>query len=155
MLEIYDLGLFADVMIEIIYNYLILCAVLLSSSFFFHFSYCNQNIRYDKKFRRYSANILVYLHNHARDFVVHCMKKMSLAESLDLTGALQKGMGQFSIMDFSNNLTKEKYHVRFGDTEEMPSCSCRDWKKTGYLCKQFFLVFRRFPCWNLGVLSPL
>ena len=51
-------------------------------------------------------------------------KKMSLGESLDLTGTLQKGMGQFTIMDFANNLAKEKYHIRFGDTEEMPSCRC-------------------------------
>ena len=68
------------------------------------------------------------------------MKKISLAESLDLTGALQKGMGQFSIMDFSNNLTKEKYHVKFGDTEEMPSCSCRDWKKNWLSLQAFFLT---------------
>ena len=155
MLEISDLGLFADVLIEIISSYFILCEVFLSSSFFFHFSYCDQNIRYDEKFRRYSANIPVYLRNRPRDFVVHCMKKMSLAKSLDLTGALQKGMGQFTIMDFANNLTKEKYHIRFGDTEEMPSCSCHDLKKTGYLCKHFFLVFRKFPCWNWYASSPL
>ena len=120
-----------------------------------HFSYCDQNIRYDEKFRRYSANILVYMRNCPINFVVHCMKKMSLAKSLDLTGALQKGMGQFTIMDFANNLTKEKYHIRFDDAEEMPSCSCRDWKKTGYLSKQFFLVFTKFPCWNWDALSPL
>ena len=114
MREIFNLGLFADVLIEIIYNYFMLCAVLLSSSFFFHFSYCDQNIRYDEKFRRYSAHIPVYLRNLPRDFVVHCM---SLAESLDLKGALQKGLGKFTIMDFANDLTKEKYHIRFGDTE--------------------------------------
>ena len=70
--------------------------------------------------RRYSANISVYLRNCPRDFVVHCMKNISLTESLDMKGALQKGMGQFTIVDFANNLTKEKYHIRFGDTEEMP-----------------------------------
>ena len=64
------------------------------------------------------------MRNCPRDFVVHCMKKMSLGESLDLTGTLQKGMGQFTIMDFANNLAEEKYHIRFGDTEEMPSCRC-------------------------------
>ena len=57
------------------------------------------------------------------------MKKMSLAKSLDLTGTLQKDMEQFTIMDFANDLTKEKYRIRFGDMEEMPSCSCHDWKK--------------------------
>ena len=155
MLEVFNLGLFADVLIEIIYNYFILCAALLSSSFFFHFSCCDQNIRYDEKFRRFSANIPVYLRNLPRVFVVHCMKKMRLAESLDLKGALQKSMGQFTIMDFANNLTKEKYHIRFGDTEEMSSCSCHDWKKTGYICKHFFFVFRKLPYWNWDTLSPL
>ena len=58
-------------------------------------------------------------------------------------------------MDFANNLTKEKYHIRFGDTEEILPCSCHDWKKTGYLCKKFFLVFRKFPCWHWDALSPL
>ena len=112
-------------------------------------------MRYGEQFRRYSANIPVYLRNHPRDFVVHYMKKISLAKSLDLTDALQKGMGQFTIMDFANNLTKEKYRIRFGDTEEMPSFSCHDWKKSGYLCKHFFLVFRKFRCWNWNVLSLL
>ena len=137
MQEIPGLSIFSDVLIEIIYDYLVLCAVFLSSSFFFPFSYRDQNIRYDEKFRRYSANIPVYLRNHPKDFFVHCTKKMSFAESLDLTGALQKGMEQFTIMDFANNLTKEKHHIRFGDAEEMHSCSCHDWKKTGYLSSIF------------------
>ena len=129
MPEIPDLSIFTDVLIEIIYDYFVPCAVFLSSSFIFPFSHCDQNIRDDEKFRRYSDNIPVYLRNCPRDFVVHCMKKISLAESLNLTGALQKGMGQFTIVDFANNLTKEKYHIRFGDTEEIPSCSCHDRKK--------------------------
>ena len=33
-------------------------------------------------------------------------------------------MGQFTIIDFANILTKEKYHIRFGDTEQMLSSSC-------------------------------
>ena len=49
------------------------------------------------------------------------MKKISLSKSLDLRDTLQKGMGQFAIVDFDNNLTKEKYYIRFGDTEEIPS----------------------------------
>ena len=63
VLEIPDLSIFADVLIEMIYDYFIICAVFLSGSFFFPFSYCDQNIRHDEKFRRYSANIPVYLRN--------------------------------------------------------------------------------------------
>ena len=93
MLEISDLSLFADVLIEIIYNYFILCAVLLSSSLFFHFSYCDQNIRYDEKFRRYSANIPVYLRNSPRDFVVHCMKKIKLSQIIRPDRYIAEGHG--------------------------------------------------------------
>ena len=73
------------------------------------------------------------------------MKKMSLAKSLDLTGTLQKDMEQFTIMDFANDLTKEKYRIRFGGTEEMPSCSCHDWKKTLLI---FFLSI-----WEISMLE--
>ena len=157
MLEISNLGLFADILIEIFYNYFILCLVLLSNSLLvlLHFSYCDQNIRYDEKFRRYSANILVYLRNCPINFVVHCMKKMSLAKSLDLTGAFQKGMGQFTIMDFANNLTKGKYHIRFDDAEEMPSCSCRDWKKNWLSFQAIFLSIYKISMLELGCLIPI
>ena len=121
-------------------------------AFSFIFGCCDQNIRYDEKFRRFSSNIPVYLRNFPRDFVVHCMKKMSLAESLDLKGALQNSMGQFTIMGFANNLTKEKCHIRFGDTEEMPSFSCHDWKKNwGILGNIFSLYLENF---HIGIGTP-
>ena len=63
MLEIPDLSMFADVLIEVIYDYFVLRAVFLSSSLIFPFSNCDQNIRYDKKLRRYSADIPVFLLN--------------------------------------------------------------------------------------------
>ena len=138
MLEISDLSIFSVVLIEIIYNYFVLCAVFLWISFFSPFSYCDQNIRYDEKYQKYAANISVYFRNYPRDSVVNCMKnKMSLAKSWDLTDALQRGMGQFTIIDFANNLTKEKYHIRFGDTEEMLSSSCHDWKKLAIFANIF------------------
>ena len=76
---------------------------------------------------------------------------MNLAESLDLIGALQKDMGQFTIMGFANNLTKEKYHIRFGDTEEMSSCSCHDWKKKAIFASIFSLYLGNF---HLGIGTP-
>ena len=63
MLEIPDLSMFADVLIEVIYDYFVLRAVFLSSSLIFPFSNCDQNIRHDKKLRRYSADIPVFLLN--------------------------------------------------------------------------------------------
>ena len=53
MLENADLSILADVLIEIISNYFVLCIIFYyfyQSSFFFPFSYCNQNVRYDENF---------------------------------------------------------------------------------------------------------
>ena len=30
----------------------------------------------------------------------------------------------------------------------MPSCTRYNWRRTGYPCKHFFLIFEEFPAWN-------
>ena len=64
-------------------------------------------------------------------------------------------MGQFVIVDYINNLNKEKYVTKFGDDNCMPSCTCYNWRRTGYPCKHFFLIFEKFPAWNWEALSHL
>ena len=43
----------------------------------------------------------------------------------------------------------------FGDTCSMPKCSYNDWGGTGYLCKHFFAIFKKYPAWPLKGLSKL
>ena len=64
-------------------------------------------------------------------------------------------MGGFVIVDFINNLNKEKYITKFGDDNCMPSYACYNWRRTGYSCKHFFLIFEKFPAWNWEALSHL
>ena len=80
---------------------------------------------------------------------------MSIARASDSSGVIQKGMGEFVIVDFINNLNKEKYVTKFGDDNCMPSCTCYNWRRTGYPCKHFFLIFEKFPAWNWEALSHL
>ena len=70
---------------------------------------------------------------------------MSLAESLDLAGALQKGMGQFTIMDLA--IIKLKRNIIL-DLVIQKKCFLLMplLENTEYLRKHFFLVFRKFPC---------
>ena len=37
----------------------------------------------------------------------------------------------------------------------MPKCSYNDWGRTGYLCKHFFAVFKKYPAWPWKDLSKL
>ena len=46
-----------------------------------------------------------------------------------------------------------KYFVYFGDENTMPKCTCYDWILTGYPCKHFFTVFRKYPAWSWDALS--
>ena len=37
----------------------------------------------------------------------------------------------------------------------MPKCSCNDWGRTGYLYKDFFAIFKKYPAWSWKDLSKL
>ena len=80
---------------------------------------------------------------------------MSIARALDSSGVIRKDMGEFVIVDFIGNLTKEKYITKFGNDNCMPSCTCYNWRRTGYPCKHFFLIFEKFPAWNWEALPHL
>ena len=84
----------------------------------------------------------------------HCLKKISLANSADLsTISIVKNV-VFSVKSFENNESK-MYMVSFGDDVNMPQCTCLDLESSCYLCKHFFAVFRKFRTWQWDGLSPL
>ena len=64
-------------------------------------------------------------------------------------------MGEFAIVDFISILNKGKYVTKFGDDNCMPSCSCYNWRRTGYPFKHSFLIFKKFPASNWEALSHL
>ncbi|XP_065662834.1 uncharacterized protein LOC136085454 [Hydra vulgaris] len=106
------------------------------------------------EYKRYSASVLEYLLNRPRHFVKHCLKKKDLANSVDINGVKIKDHGIFLINSFSDK--HKSYAVSFGDKSNMPKCTCNDWLRSGYLCKHFFLVFRKFPqTWSWDSLSLL
>ena len=95
------------------------------------------------------------MQNRPRDFILHGLKKLSIALASNFSGVIQKGMQEFVIFDYINNLNKVKYVTKFRDDNFMPSCTCYNWRRTGYPCKHFFLNFENFIVWNWEALSPL
>lgn len=111
-------------------------------------SYRDTNTFYSNAYRSYSVDIPSFLHNRPRNFVVHAMQRMCEAENADLSGIFCKCNGVFSVLSFTDG--KTPYQFDFGDSDRMPSCTCRDWKNTGYPCKHFFVIGRKFPAWSRG-----
>lgn len=87
----------------------------------------------------YSSDIPLFLQERPRDFVVHCLQKLEISKNMDVTGIVQTGIGEFKVIDYNNG--KETYNICFGDSENIPRCSCHDWNRTGMF---FFLHFCEF-----------
>ena len=117
-------------------------------------SYCDMNTFYFSQYRSYNKGIPSYLHGRPQGFVLHCLERWKIALGSDLSGITCQRKGLFSVMSFTNNLSK-CYKVHFGNEHEMLKCSCYGWCKTGYLCKHFFAVFEKFPSWSFNALSPI
>ena len=77
-----------------------------------------------------------------------------MAENIDLSRIRNTGSGNFTVVNFLSN-SKERYELCFGDTCSMPKCSCNDWGRTGYLCKHFFAIFKKYPAGSEKDLSKL
>ena len=142
-------------------TYIKFCAVIASLYWwcfkylsFCVYSYCDANIRYSNSYRRYNKDIPQFLRNKSPDFVKHCLLKIYLAENIDLSRIVNTGGGNFTVVSFSSN-SKQRYELCFGNTSSMPKCSCNDWGRTGYLCKHFFAIFKKYPAWTWKDLSKL
>lgn len=85
--------------------------------------------------------------NRPRNFVRHCMAKITSAE--DITASSVKPVdlvnGIFKVQGSSDTW----YTVDFGHAKKVSSsCECIDWLKSRLLCKHFFAVFRHCPSWG-------
>ena len=117
-------------------------------------SYTDANFKMNVRYRKYSSDVPEYLRNRPHELVKHCLKKISLANSADLSAISIVKNGVFSVKSFENNESK-RYMVSFGDDVNMPKCTCLDWESSCYPCKHFFAVFRKFHAWQWDALSPM
>ena len=90
----------------------------------------------DSRYRQYSSNVPNYLKNHLREFVKHCLIKLSMAKAIRDNFITIINHGVFSVKSENSNDT---YTVWFGDDENMPSSSCPAWSELHYPCKHFAL----------------
>ncbi|XP_065657614.1 uncharacterized protein LOC136082384 [Hydra vulgaris] len=116
--------------------------------------YSESNYKMDCRFKQYSSNVPEFLINRPHHFIKHCLEKQNLANNTDLTKVQMKDPGVFVVNSFS--VANKNYLVHFGDEKNMPKCSCNDWFRSSYLCKHFFVIFRKYPLtWGWESISSL
>ena len=117
--------------------------------------YCNDNIKIDSSYRRYSDNIPKYLTNRPSSFIKSCLEKRNRASDIPASYTSMQSMGKFRVTSISRNALPEEYKLSFGDDTVMPNCTCYDWRHSAYLCKHFFAVFNVFVIWSWEALLPV
>ncbi|XP_065061283.1 uncharacterized protein LOC135688380 [Rhopilema esculentum] len=109
--------------------------------------YREMNLKFHSNYRRYANDIPLYLQNRPHSMVRHCMERNSAAESISKSSIKIVGNGEFHLKS-TNPVTLEPHLLLFGDENNMPHCSCYDWRTSAYPCKHFFAVFEHYPAWS-------
>ena len=95
-------------------------------------SYARTNYIYSSEYRAFSSTIPKFLQNKPRQFITHCMTRISSASEI------QKDQ----IVNLENNIFKvNNYSLTLGDDNTYPDCSCIDFQRSFMPCKHFFALF--------------
>ena len=110
--------------------------------------YLVKNYQLLSQYRSYKSYIPSYLHDRPRSVILHCLdrKSNSAKFSAESIHDVDSEKGIFEVEKESGH----RYEVNFGmdTTEEMPSCTCKDWLRHQLPCKHFFAVFQYRKEWQ-------
>ncbi|KAL9988910.1 hypothetical protein ACROYT_G003403 [Oculina patagonica] len=102
------------------------------------------NIRSSSSYRLYNTNVPVWLRDRPREFVAHCMGRLSNAMETPVEDIQVVGGGKFKV---KSQTDPKEYTLNFSN-EVFPSCECEDWKKNHWPCKHFMAIFINFEEWG-------
>lgn len=110
--------------------------------------YLVQNYKQSSTYRTYSNSIPIYLHNRPKSVILHCLDRKAnstkiLPESIH---DVDIAIGIFELQKSSGS--KHKVDFGYGSSDQMPSCTCKDWIRYHMPCKHFFAVFVNRPSWS-------
>ena len=112
-------------------------------------SYKDASFKMNVRYTKYSSDFPEYLRNRPRELVKHCLKKISLTNSSDLSAISIVKNGVFWVKSFKNNESK-RHMVSFGNDVNMPKCNCLDWESSCYPSKHFFCRLSQISCMAVG-----
>ena len=99
------------------------------------------------RYRSYHSHIPSYLHDRPRS-VIHCLDRRTNRSKIlaDNIHDIDSGNGVFEF----EKTPGTKHRVDFGirSSEQMPSCTCKDWLRHHIPCKRFFAIFTHRTTWH-------
>ena len=84
------------------------------------------------------------LRDRLREFVTHCMGRLSSAIETPLEDIRMLEGGKFIVQSQTNG---RNYTLSF-QNKNLPSCECKDWKKNHWPCKHFIAVLINYEEWG-------
>ena len=94
-----------------------------------------RNYKQSSSYRSCKEIIPVYLREHPRNVILHCLHKQ--ARSLKFTEEdiqdIDPDSGRFKVVKCG----KKEWVINFGHSSNMPSCNCLDWERFHLPCKHF------------------
>ena len=98
--------------------------------------YLLQNFQQSSMYRSFHSHVPSYLHDRPRSVIIHCLdRKTNSAKILaEHVHDIDSEKGVFEVEKTSGS----KHRIDFGvsTSEEMPSCTCKDWLRHHIPCKQ-------------------
>ena len=107
--------------------------------------YVASNTRFFSGCRQYSSNIPRYLHDRPHPFIDHCMNVRDAAENSSLQAMPSSTVVEAFTVSARNGKSNE---VFMGNDTSLPCCTCKEFQRTKWLCKHFFVVFKYFSEWT-------
>ncbi|XP_066303195.1 uncharacterized protein [Branchiostoma lanceolatum] len=118
-----------------------------------HRKYIQLNVTYSSCYRKYHESLPPFLKDRPRGVVIHIMSRLSEAQFYDQGDILTIGPGVFHVKSASSQ-SRQYHKVNFeASTNNMPSCTCKDWSKHKLPCKHFCAIFKLEEGWSWENLS--
>ena len=110
--------------------------------------YLFQNYKQSSQYRSYKKFVPTYLHDRPHSVILHCLERKSKSAKYAVHSVhdVDPDLGIFEI----EKDEKTRYTVKFGTStsDDMPSCTCKDWLRYHIPCKHFFAIFTHRPNWS-------
>ena len=115
----------------------------MTNSFVCYVRYVELNVKCHDGYRAYNEELPKFLHNRPARMVTHIMKRWESDIKNDMVRMISSG-----IFNVQSSTGENQYRITFGDNQNMPNCTCLDWRHNKLLCKHFCACMKFFPEWG-------
>ena len=86
----------------------------------------------------------MWLHDKPQKFTKYCIERLTPADKIKVKNINQQKICDKYIFSLKSSTTSDVYLVDLGNGENLPSCTCIDWKKTLLPCKHMLAVITKW-----------